>query len=114
MTEQRKASLLSRADKIAAHEKLIARLDLADRLAMQAMRVGCFDEKTARMVGAFEPWGFYVRDVKRSLDTPSGTAYDAMALTPPPVPEAVDTDLRFAVSHFAELGDVPLPTSWSI
>lgn len=115
MSKQDKAKLkrlAARSDKILANPCVEALFNLTDRVAFQAMRVGGFDHKTARMIGAFEPWGRFVRDLKGAVDAAkSGTRIKCPE--PPPIPDNVDADLRPAVAHFAVMGGVPLPESWS-
>lgn len=112
MTDSKLVSFRARGGKIARSERVAARLELADRIAAQAMRTGEFDFTTGQLHGAFEPWGVYVRDVKRALDA-AGSPKKAAAVKPPPVPASIDPDLRHAVTHFAGLAGVPLPESWS-
>lgn len=101
----------SRGDKIASSVRLAAALDLSDRIAAQAMRQGGFDFMTARMIGEFEPWGVFVRDVKRALDD-GKTCRKAAAIKAPAIPDDIDGDLRPAVAHFAALAGVPVPAAW--
>jgi hypothetical protein len=109
--EARLAAFHARTAKLAASPVLSARLDLADRIAAQAMRGGDFNFETHRIGGAFEDWGLYMRDIKRALDAgPDATS--AEAIVPPPVPSDIAPELRPAVAHFAGLAGLTLPEGW--
>jgi hypothetical protein len=111
MTEQDKAKLkrlASRGGKIEANPRVDALFNLADRVAFQAMRVGAFDQETARLIGAFEPWGLFIRDLKRAVDGAKSGKKIACPKAPE-IPAAIDTDLRPAVVHFAGLAGVSVP-----
>lgn len=106
-----KADLVhARVEKLKKSPLLTARLELADRICMQAMRTGEFDIARTQLVGAFEPWGVYIRDVKRALDR-SATAKGATKIIPPALPARIDDDLLPAIRHFAAKAGLSLPNS---
>lgn len=100
--------LAARGDKIEADPRVDALFNLADRITFQAMRCGGFDYETAKLVGDFEPWGLFVRDLKRAVDG-AKVGKRIACPEPPAIPGRIDPDLIPSVRHFAAAAGVALP-----
>jgi hypothetical protein len=103
--------LNARSKKLLANSRAEALCDLADRVALHAMRRGGYLIDHGRFIADFFAWGVFVRDLKAAIDA-AATGKAIRLPEPPPLPVDADADLRPALRHFAGLAGVPVPESW--